>query len=441
MKTRYRFFPVLLSLLAAACNSADPATGTPVVLIVVDTLRADHLGSYGHSRNTSPHIDSLAADAVVYRNAYSTAPWTAPSIASLLASQYPKKLGIRDTQSILSDDLVMLPEVLREAGYATGAVVSHTFCSKKWNFNQGFEEFDESNIVGLRQVSSTGVTREGLDFLDRHKSEPFFLWLHYFDPHFPYLLHDDFPFGTGNLKTWVRSGMSHTVLRKHKISEDDRQEILRIYDSEIGLTDQAIGRVLERLKELGLYERSLIIFAADHGEAFQERGRFGHSGSLHDELVNVPLIIKLPGNRHQEIDTPVSLVDVYPTILALLGLSIDHPIVGQDLKPGQTNPRPRPVFFETARGKKTLQGVAFHQFKLIQSSDLGEFELFDLETDPGEIKNVAADKPVVFAELKSQLEQWIASVEEGPRLSTELSAEELENLAELGYTEDDHGGL
>ena len=169
--------------------------------------------------------------------------------------------------------------------------------------------------------------------------------------------------------------------------------------------------MLDRLKELDLYDGSLIIFAADHGEEFRERSRrVGHSGSLHDELVNVPLLVKLPGNRHQEVNTPVSLVDVYPTILSVLGLSIDHPVVGQDLKPGRGS-EASPEFFETARGKTRLQGVVFQHFKLIQNST--SIELYDLNADPGEINNIAEERPEILADLGRLLEDWIASVKPG----------------------------
>ena len=202
----------LLPLLPAALVAAATATGVSscaggnvgdgdrprpnVLLIVVDTLRREELGAYGYPRSTSPNLDRLARAAVRYDQAFSQAAWTTPSISSLLTSRYPSQLGIEGELTKLAEDVVLLPEVLRAEGYVTGGVVSHSFCSQKWNFDQGFDFWDQSSIGGHKAITSPGVTERALEFLDQDREQPFFLWLHYFDPHVAYVEHAAFRFGT-----------------------------------------------------------------------------------------------------------------------------------------------------------------------------------------------------------------------------------------------------
>jgi arylsulfatase A-like enzyme len=441
-----------MATLIAACvderegSAVEPlASQRPnVILIVVDTLRADHLGSYGYPRPTSPHIDALAEDAIVYEQALSQAPWTTPSIGSLLSSLYPSTLGIKGNQSVLADEPLLLSEILQQRGFVTGAVVSHSFCSSRWNFDQGFQEFDESNVSGNLAVTSPEVTDRGLDFVARHAAKPFFLWLHYFDPHVAYVDHPAMAFPANpDYVGRVHSGQDFKTLRRFEgsLTEAELDEMRRLYDSEVAFTDAAIGRFLRELKDQGLYENSVIIFTADHGEEFLEHGRLGHAKTVYHELIHVPLIIKLPGVAPQRIDTPVALLDVYPSVLDFLGIDAPPHIEGRSLLPealggqegrGET----RPIFSETWRGSG-WQSVTVGERKLHVNRQDGKRELYDLSSDPGEQRDQSEAAEQELARLEGILASWARrdsrALSDAP--TVELSKEERVRLEALGYGE------
>jgi len=431
-----------LGVFFLALTSCRPSTPQPnVLLIVVDTLRNDHLGCYGYSRNTSPNVDRLARDSVRYDRAISQAPWTAPSVASLLTSQYPGVLGIEDEASILEDDWVVLPEVLREHGYTTAGVVSHIYCSSRWNFDQGFDTFDESNIAGHNDSTSADVTYEALSFLDNRTEAPFFLFLHYFDPHDTYLEHRQFLFPSDEeYRGPVREALTADRLRTlpEDLQPEDIAEIVRRYDSEIAFTDHHIGKVLDRLRDLDLYDDTLIVFTADHGEEFREHGNFRHGYTLYDELINVPLIIKYPDRGGEVVDDTVALLDVYPTILDVAGISVEHELQGVSLD-GSTleNSPARTVFSETSRRNRLLRAALTGRHKLILDLHTSEFEFYDLVADTGEQNSLDDEDPHSYVSLHESLQTWLNETSlarrEGARI--DLTPEEQERLRSLGYLE------
>jgi len=405
------------------------------VLIAVDTLRADHVGCYGYDRPTTPNIDRLAADALRYERAYAQAPWTTPSLGSLLSSSYPSALGIQHEASRLPSDALLLPEVLRDAGWTAGAVVSHSFCSSRWGFDRGFDSFDESEVRGQRAVTSPGVTDRALDFLDRHGAEPFFLFVHYFDPHFALIEHEGFAFrdAAEPYSGPVRSPVPFLVFgrKDQEVTSADAREMRRIYDSEIALTDHHIGRLLDALRERGLYEPSIVVLTADHGEEFLDHGRVGHTKTLYRELIRVPLLVKLPGRRGRVVTEPVGLIDVFPTILDALDLEIPTSLQGTSLL---RSVPPRPVFSETQRQAR-LRSVVDGDFKLMIDLDRGTRELYDLGRDPLERMDVSQEQPARRRELERLLSSWAkASRRSKPTPPpVELSPEERERLRALGY--------
>ena len=415
---------------------------TNVVLVVIDSLRADHLSCYGHERPTTPEIDALAAVSVRYANAFSQAPWTTPSIGSLLSSQYPTVLGIRHALSPLPEGLVLLPEVLQANGIATGAVVSHSFTSAKWGFSQGFDSFDESNIKDYEGITSPGVSARAIQFLDQHRDRPFFLFLHYFDPHFAYVDHDRFSFGAGqaDYSGPVKSGQDFLPLAKQRdeLDGDDVEELHRLYDSELALTDHYVGKVLEHLRALSLFDDSLIIVTADHGEEFLDHGMLGHAKTLYNELVSVPLIVKYPRGEAGVVEEPVALLDLYPTVLDVLGLEVDHALAGSslriDAKPGAKPNEARPVFTETSR-RRELRAVVVDGYKLVLDLETGARELFHLESDSAERYDLTAAEPERVESMTALLESWMRDtgavlVREG---DLELDPAERERLRRLGY--------
>jgi len=438
-------FRRLLAHLFAACvglscaGETAPEARSNVLLIVVDTLRRDHVGSYGYERGVTPHIDRLASDSVRYENAYSQAPWTTPSVGALLASRYPSMLGIKSDRSILPDSLVMLPEVLRDAGWTTGAVVSHDFCSSEWGFAQGFDFFDEENIFGHVGASSPGVTEKALGFIAKHAGEPFFLWLHYFDPHNEYLIHQGFGYRRSRRYRGPVDGRnSFHGLREvaDSLGPADWAEMRRRYDSEIAFTDHHIGRVLERLRELDLYDDTLVIFTSDHGEEFGDHGFMGHAHTLYQELVHVPLLIKFPGEKPRVTEEPAALVDIHPTVLDVLGLEASPGAVGRSLlgPDGGSAAGNRVLFTETSRNG-VLRAAIAGRYKLVKNLEDGRFALYDLENDASERTDLSAEIESLQPGLRPVLEEWVRRMSESEpeALERELSAAEIEQLKSLGY--------
>jgi arylsulfatase A-like enzyme len=431
-----------VSASAAAGLQNTEADRSPVVLIVIDTLRRDHLGCYGYSRGTSPHVDALAADAIVFRNAISHAPWTTPSIAALLSSRYPSDLGIDDVRAPLPEEVPYLAEALREAGYATGAVVSHSFCSRKWNFDQGFDYFDQTYVQGHDAITSAGVTAKALEFVEQHQEQPFFLWVHYFDPHDAFFDHESTP-ENGEPPTAeeyqgpIHSGIGFLQLQKLRknATTSDVDELRRLYDSEIRYTDRHVGQLLARLRELQIYDKALIVFTADHGEEFLDHGRFGHTKTLFRELIDVPLLVKLPRGQGTLREDLVGLVDVAPTILEWTGCDPLEGAVGQSLL--KTSPRGRLVFSETSRNAD-LRSVTSRDFKLVLDLESGQKSLFTLREDPLERVDVSAQEPQALVLLHQALQRWLQRETQAitPR-PLELSEEERERLRQLGYEVED----
>jgi arylsulfatase A-like enzyme len=426
------------ALLPAACGAPPrPAEPPNVLLIVVDTLRRDHLGAYGYRRATSPNLDGLAAESLRYERALSQAPWTLPAVAALLTARDPSALGITSTRSVVPPDLVLLPEILQAHGYVTGAVVSHKFVSARWGFDQGFDSFDESNVRGHRAVTSPGVSDAALAFLDAHADERFFLFVHYFDPHFSYLEHEGFGFaGEAPYTGPVRSGASFEQLSRLRLSPADGLELRRIYDSEIAFTDHHIGRLLDALRARGLLEKTLVVLTSDHGEEFLERGGIGHGKTLHEELVGVPLLVRRPGGRPGVVRRPVALLDVFPSVLDAAGIPQPRESEGVVLPDDGGAEAGRILFSATQQGRG-LRAAVDPRHKLVRRSD-GRMQLFDLERDPGETRDLSAQVGRLAPALERALgayESRILAAQAGARL--ELSRSEREALRSLGYAEEE----
>lgn len=427
--------------LSAACAEPPPPN---VLVVVVDTLRRDHLGCYGYPRNTSPEIDRFAAGAVRYAHAAAAAPWTTPSIGALLTSRYPSELGITEEPDLLDDRFVLLSEVLSANGYETGAVVAHYFVNAEWNFDQGFDLFDQSNVLGHEGISSPGVTDTALAFLRRPRRRPFFLFVHYFDPHYHYREHAGFTFPAPGYDGPIRSGLPYEELlaRLGALDAADRARLVDLYDSEIAFTDHHFGRLLDGLDELGLAEDTLVVLTADHGEEILERGWIGHGNSLYEEQIGVPLVVRYPGGAPGVVERSVGLIDVYPTVLAALGIAIDHRISGRSLLDVESSASPRPVFAETDWGG--VRAVVLGRLKLVRQLPHGPERLFDLAADPGErddlMPRLAAEagavSPFEAGELRRRLSGWLAAMEAArgrDGAEVELSEEDRARLRALGY--------
>ena len=431
----------LLLCCVACAPGAGPSEPPPVnvVLIVIDTLRRDHLSAYGYELETSPALDRLAAEALRYDAAISQAPWTTPSIGALMTSRYPTALGIRGERNALSGELELLPEALAGAGYHTAGVISHSFLGSDWNFDQGFEVFNEEHVLGHAAVTSEGVTEVATRLAGQlaAEAEPFFLFVHYFDPHAAYVEHEASAFGgAGDYAGEVKSGLLFKELRgmTDRVDAEDLHEIRRLYDSEIRFTDGHIGRLLEQLRESGAWDDTLIIVTADHGEEFLDHGQFGHAKSLYEELVGVPLLIKAParlGITPGVVEEPVALVDLYPTILEVTGVPGPDDLEGEPLLP--VAPLGRPIFTETGRGGRGF-AVVDGGLKLIVQRD-GSCELYDLHADRAEQTDLAEARPADVERLGALVEEWREAqrgkVKGGAKV--QLDRERSKRIENLGY--------
>jgi arylsulfatase len=324
-----------------------------IILITIDTLRADHLGCYGYDKPTSPNLDKLAGEGVMYPYVFSPCSYTVPVHTSILTGIYPINHDIgfsQKTGKIDPDNTILVQEILREQGYATGAFVSSFVLRRDWGLSQGFDIYDDSmtssetNRPGELMRDGAETTRVALEWINKNKSEDFFVWLHYFDVHGPYTQlpgladpfkpedYGDSPILLNKVRDGQPCGIPEYQLLEVKKKEGgeildyqrDIRHYMAGYDNGIKYQDKVISELLENLKSEGIYEESMIIVTADHGEALGEGGiYFFHGLTVTPEQSRVPLIIKFPAGCEQTAvpDSPVSTVDIMPTILDYTGFS------------------------------------------------------------------------------------------------------------------------
>ena len=448
---------VALAFAVASCTGPERPN---ILFIVIDTLRADRLGAYGAERDTSPAIDALAAQSVRFERAYSTSPWTKPAVASLLTGLYPSTHQVNSAARHLPEAADTLAEILAAEGYRTFGVVSHYLLTAERGFAQGFEAYAESEGGGAWHVSTPGVTMQASEVLRRFGAgaRPFLLFVHYFDPHSSYLRHPEAGFSAERVGR-LDGQQSIVELREimHDLTAAELDYLRDIYDEEVRFTDAGIGRLLGLLSELGLDANTVVVLTADHGEEFLDHGWIGHSRTLYEELVHVPLIIRTPSSTPHVVEVPVSMASITPTILDLVGFDTKHrgfqadslahyvtdePGTGDEpsaafesvlievdyLPPAQDDPR-KGAFKQALVGKR---------FKLIDNKGSQTFELYDLQRDPAETDDISDHHPGVVERMRAELTSRIDRVSqplEGVR-EHELSRQEIETLRALGYADD-----
>ncbi len=402
---------------------SDPTTNhvRNVILISIDTCRADHLSCYGYPLKTTPNIDALAQESLIFSNAYAPAPITRPSHSSMFTGNIPPYHGVHDNADHkLGETNVTLAELLGKNGFATGAVISAFVMDSQFGLDQGFDYYNDSiekplngpnNPNNERRAEET--TRFALKWLNSHKEENLFLFIHYFDPHQLYEPPEAF------------ASKFHDNL----------------YAGEIAYTDHCIGQVLEELKDLGLYESSLIIITSDHGEMLGEHGEYTHSYYIYESALKVPLIIKFPGNSKSKIaDDPVGLIDIVPTICSVMGIETPPHVQGKDLSFYFSDTLPVTQsrhlycesFYPTKYSANSLLGVVSDSWKYIQTS---RPELYDLKNDPGEINNLVTKQPQQARILQDRLRQVLEESVRGEDLGNKAPLDEKtrSRLESLGY--------
>jgi arylsulfatase A-like enzyme len=438
-----RWLLVLAGL--AACGRAPSAGPLNVVLVTIDTLRADHLGFHGHARPTSPALDALAADAVVFDNASATCPATAPSVASLLSGLHRAAHGVRGNGGELPPSVQTLAEILKAHGYRTGAAVANPVLEAALGFAQGFDDFSlPPGLVrtGPGMLGGAPVVAEAARLLDAPSGEaPFFLWLHFMDPHGPYFPPADYrdrfsaadyvwpgdealPIAEGNYGLHLIP--RYQAVRKSRSPADYRAR----YDAEIRYTDDHVQAVIDLLRARGLWDRTLLVLTADHGESLGEHDYYFQHGALaYEDSLHVPLVVRAPGRlpRGRRVSQTVSLIDVAPTVLALLGLPAGEAMEGQSLLPLLAGPAvDRPAFAQTPYGdglvalRRGAHKYIFIPLWLRPDTEgpaadapaapaAAREELFDLRRDPGETRNLAATHADLLHELRGETERWLAT--------------------------------
>jgi arylsulfatase A-like enzyme len=437
-------FGVILLLFGALLSACTPALpeGPNLVLVTLDTTRFDHTSLGSYERDTTPRLRALAAEGASFELAYAPTATTGPTHATLFTSLLPPEHGVIKNGVALDGDLVTLADHLSAEGWRTAAFVSSYVMSERWGWSQGFGHFDdvfdpagatkrkkswEGHTVdgGFDRRASVTTTRARAWLERQRDGRPFFLFVHYYDPHAPYLPPVGF---SGRFPSEEPTPLDLSI---------------SAYDEEIAYTDDQLGSLLDALDEFGLAENTLVVVTADHGEGLLDHGHMGHGVHLYDEQVRVPLLVRLPGVIAPGIrpDAPVEMLDVAPTLAELLGVPVPVEFTGRNLAPvlrgeGSLDPlHPVRLFrrhYAPKADRKSPSGVQYGvrvgDWKYIERPAEGRPELYNLRSDPGERHNVFTRHPDVAARLAPLL---VRGFEDAPK----LAPEEAERLEALGYVE------
>lgn len=435
------------------------------ILIVIDTLRADALSCYGAPEGTTPNIDRLAGDGVLFTKAISCAPWTLPAMVSMLTGLDPGAHQAVKYRSLMPAEVPTLAERLSAGGYRTAALVANGMLSPLMGIGRGFGQYTVasrrmaqgslgSGIIDrffpqrYRHISTEELTDMTIHWLEENKGDDFFLWVHYLDPHLPYSPPTRL---TDNKLYQKEIGYSLTMRSRRKLPADlasteaKRSWIRELYRGEVRLVDENIGRLLRRLQELGLYEGCLIILTSDHGEEFWDHGDFEHGHTLYNELLRVPLIVKLPADMLKGVapgtvvEKVVSTAALTPTILELCGIDYDSEHLSfPSLVPvmaGRSHQSQEP-YSTGMLWSGQMESVVAGGAKLIYHQTNGAIEIYDLSTDPGERKPLS--DPDLLSSLKDELSRRRKKAQAlrgfyGVKARESSEKETIKRLRALGY--------
>ena len=399
---------------SAAERSPAVVAGRPIILVTIDTLRADRLGAYGSAKGLTPALDRFAQDAARFTAAVTQVPLTLPAHATILTGLHPEQHGVRTNDGFrLAAGVPTLAEALHARGYATGAFIGGYPLQATFGLARGFDRYDDDFLraAGAVERSADEVVRSALAWIDQRQSQPFFAWLHLFDPHSPYT--PPAPFATAHADA--------------------------PYDGEVAYTDAAIGRLFEHLQRSGLFSRAAILIVADHGESLGEHGERTHGTFLYDATVRVPLLVKLPDvAASRVVAVPVETADLAPTIASMAGASLGT-VDGRSLLPllaardGAAGDPDRPAYAESyyqnvLLGWSPLRAVRTARWKFIEAP---RPEMYDLERDPGELRNQVDGRAALASGLQRALPFLRADASAGG--APAAAGESAERLRSLGY--------
>jgi arylsulfatase A-like enzyme len=401
-----RFAPALLALLAACGPSATPARETlaevagwpaPILFVLVDTLRADHTSLHGYERDTTPFLSELAESSIVFDRAQATSSWTRPSVASLFTARLPEAHGCEDRQGFLSESLTLLPEALHAVGYETRGVISNGQISDVWGFDQGWDDYRFVKRRPLLEYTDAGLLElfvtQAIDLL---APPPFFLYLHYVDPHSPYVLHPEHEWDPEYDGTFNGEMATLEPFRHRTPSPANRQRIVDLYDGEVAYLDRHMRRLFDDLDTRGLLDKCWVVITSDHGEGLWDHGEMGHAGEVFQEQLHVPLLIRPPGGLETPMRVPerFSLIDLAPTLVQLVG--VKPPAEWDGLSwashlAGNAPPPVRPVITDEEVDGKRLAVIVDGPWKLVVDLESGERTFYDLDRNPDELDSLAID--------------------------------------------------
>jgi arylsulfatase A-like enzyme len=428
-----------------------------VILISIDSLRPDHLGSYGYPKPTSPTIDRIAREGVRCATAISSTSWTLPAHATMFTGLADSTHGVVDNGLRLADAARTLAEVLREAGWRTAGFFGGPYLDPTYGFAQGFDVYENCmnpaaenahcDVTGPRTVEA--VTRWLASDAATHDAKPIFLFVHLWDVHYDYMPPADYAerFDSGYAGHLDARDLPNNPAIEPGMSPADFQHLVALYDGEIRFTDDNLGRILEQLELHGRLRDALVVVTADHGEEFFEHGGKGHQKTLFDEVVRIPLIVRWPGHlpAGRVVKEQVRLVDLMPTVLALAGAVERPPTAGRDLASllradaATTNPAPG-ALIELLVDRNDVRALRTAEKKVISWRHAGVTYLYDLVQDPREEHPLGPASPD-FARALIELDRAVAEAAafQGPGAAepTVIGPDLARRLGALGYTADD----
>lgn len=398
-----------------------------VIIITLDTTRADHLACYGYENVKTPNLDALAGRGVLFEQAASSSPLTLPSHCSIMTGMYPTYHGVRiNGNTALSEEQTTIAEVLTNRGYQCGAFIGAFVLDGRWGLKQGFAHYDDQfDLTKYRQLDLGVVRRPGnvvmdaaLTWLEANKRNPFFAWIHLYDPHMPYEPPEPY------YSTYSPGGL------------------VGLYDGEIAFADEQVGRCLSWLEGSGLAQDTILVVIADHGEGLGSHGEGSHGYFIYDYVTHVPLLVVVPFAELQgkRVASQVRAVDVFPTIFDLLGVKSPSAVQGRSVLPLMIHPESddgRQAYGESLAPFLQFGWSPLHALKTkrYQFIDAPQMELYDLESDPQERTNILEQNPAVARKMKAELDRLMAETSRGaPKpQAANLDKETVERLAALGY--------
>jgi arylsulfatase A-like enzyme len=425
-----------------------------VIVLLLDTVRWDAFGCYGNPHTPTPNIDAIAADGVRFEQAMSTSGWTLPAVGSLLTGTWPTihgGLGKSTNLYPIRDELPTAAEILKDNGLRTIGIANAAFVSPMLHLDRGFEVFDHQYTYNWDTRKADETMDIAIEWLRKHRRRSSFFLIHLFDPHLEYDPPEPFQFAYTDGRESPPPPLTHGDCikmqnRDKPPAEKDIDYIKAVHTGEIAFTDAEIGRFLAELKALERYEEATVIVVADHGEEFWEHGGFEHGHTLYDELVRVPLVVKLPSSveRAREIvSSQVRMIDIMPTVFDLLGIAQPPSFVGESLLPlirGESD-KDRLAFFENTLygpNKIAWRGERYKYILDLERESSRREELYDWRADPGELEDLIDVHPDIAETMRSSLMEFFAEMtKEAGTMSkltvVDMSPKEIQKLRSLGY--------